>query len=272
MSEVDICNIPPDKLLEYNLVDCLSTWYVHDKYYPLMVADEQEEVYKTLFKPMLVQIIQMELTGMPLNMERVKEVDKELEAIINDNFQVLHNSKLIQDFSYAMREKELIKRNNKLKKKVLAIDDIEWTFNPNSNQQLADLLHGFIGFEVLSTTKTGQPSVGGDELKGHLHRTENQEIKDVIQAVLDILDANKIRGTFISKFLEADEYEGWHYLFGSFNVGGTISGRLSSSAPCLMNLPSHGEMGKRVKSCFQPPKGQLFICSDFSALIASASV
>lgn len=40
-----------------------------------MVSDQQEEVYKTLFKPMLKQIIQMELTGMPLNMERVKEVD-----------------------------------------------------------------------------------------------------------------------------------------------------------------------------------------------------
>lgn len=262
----DITLISSPKLLEYNLVDCLSTWYVHDKYYPLMVADEQEEVYKTLFKPMLVQIIQMELTGMPLNMERVKEVDKELEAIINDNFQVLHNSKLIQDFSYDMREKELIKRNNKLKKKVLAIDNIEWTFNPNSNQQLADLLHGFIGFEVLSTTKTGQPSVGGDELKGHLHRTENQEIKDVIQAIIYILEGVKIRGTFVSKFLEADEYDGWHYLFGSFHVGGTKSGRLSSSDPNMQNIPSGSTYGKMIKSCFQAPSGWLFVGLDFASL------
>ena len=33
-----------------------------------------------------------------------------------------------------------------------------------------------------------------------------------------------------------------------------------------MNQPSKGKMGKLIKSCFQPSKGKLFVCSDFSAL------
>ena len=268
----DITLIPSKTLLEYNLVDCLSTMYVFNKYCPMMVKDDQEEVYKTLFRPMLVQAIQMELTGMPLNMTRVQEVDRILEKTIQDNFEVLNQSNLMQAFSYEMKEKVLFERNSKLKKKVLTIDEVEYTFNPNSNQQLASLLHGYIGFEVFNTTPSGEPAVGGDELKGHLNRTDNQEIKDVIQAILDILDAGKIRGTFVSKFLEADECDGWHYLFGNWNIGGTISGRISSSGPCLMNLPSHGYMGKLIKSCFEPPKGKLWVCSDFSALTASACI
>ena len=268
----DITQIPSQQLLKYNLIDCLSTRYVYDKYYPIMVSDQQEEVYKTLFKPMLVKVIQMELTGMPLNMQRVLEVDKELETIITDNFDVLKNSKLMQNFTYDMQEKELRKRNAKLKKKVLAIEDINWEFNPNSNAQLAALIHDFIGFEVLATTPTGQPAVGGDEIKGHINRTSNQDVIEVLQAILSILDAAKIRNTFVAKYLEADECNGWHYLFGNFVVGGTISSRLSSNNPNLMNQPSKGKMGKLIKSCFQPPKGKLFVCSDFSALITSALV
>ena len=262
----DITKIPPKELLEYNLVDCLSTWFVYDKYYPIMVKDQQEEVYKTLFKPMLKQAIQMELTGMPLNMERVKEVDQELSNVITDNFKVLNNSKLMQSFAEDMKLKELAYKNSKLKKKVLSLSDITWEFNPNSNQQLAALLHDFFGFEVLSTTPSGQPSVGGDELEGHLHRTENQEIKDIIQAIINILEGIKIQGTFVSKFLEADEYDGWHYLFGSFNVGGTKSGRLSSSDPNLQNLPSGSTYGKLIKSCFQAPKEWLFVGLDYASL------
>ena len=142
----------------------------------------------------------------------------------------------MQNFTYDMQEKELRKRNAKLKKKVLSIEDITWEFNPNSNDHVAALLHDYIGFEVTSTTPTGKPAVGGEELEGHLNRTDNQEVKDIIQAIINILEGIKIRGTFVAKFLEADEYDGWHYLFGSFNVGGTKSGRLSSSDPNLQNL------------------------------------
>lgn len=48
--------------------------------------------------------------------------------------------------------------------------------------------------------------------------------------------------------------DGWHYLFGNFNLGGTVSGRLSSSKPNLQNLPSTGsKYAKVIKSCFQAP-------------------
>jgi DNA polymerase-1 len=41
----DITKIPPDQLLKYNLVDGLSTWYVHDKYYQKMIDDQQLDIY-----------------------------------------------------------------------------------------------------------------------------------------------------------------------------------------------------------------------------------
>ena len=103
-------------------------------------------------------------------------------------------------------------------------------------------------------------------MEGHLARTNDSQVKEVIQAILDILSAAKIKNTFVSKFLDAVECDGWHYLFGNFNIGGTISGRLSSSSPNLQNLVAHGYMGKLVKSCFQAPRGWLWACSDYAGL------
>ena len=188
MSEVDIRNIPPDKLLEYNLVDCLSTWFVYNKYYPIMVKDQQEEVYKTLFKPMLIKGIQMELTGMPLNMDRVIEVDRQLESIYTTNLQVLKDSQLIKDFLVTEAEYECAKRNAKLKKKVLSVEDISVSFNAGSNQQLARLLHDYLGYPVVETTDTGAPTVGGDILKGHLKRTNKPAEQEVLTAILHVLE------------------------------------------------------------------------------------
>ena len=53
----DIRRIPLPELLQYNLVDALSTWYVHTKYYPVMVQDNQEELYHSLMLPSLKLII-----------------------------------------------------------------------------------------------------------------------------------------------------------------------------------------------------------------------
>lgn len=232
----DITLIKNQDLMKYNLVDCLSTWFVYNKYYPIMVQDQQAEVYE-FFKKILKNIIQMELTGMPLNMERVLEVKAELEGIVTKYRKVLNDSALMKKFSLQARKDLMAKKQAKLKKKILTLDEVDYEFNTNSNLQLIELLHTFFGFEVFSTTDSGQPAVGGDELKGHMKRTDDPEIKAVLEAIIKIQEGDKILGTFVNKFVEADRGpDGWHYLFGSFNLGGTKSGRLSSSKPNLQNL------------------------------------
>ena len=85
----DIRKIPLPKLLQYNLVDSLSTNYVKRKCYPIMVADHQEDLYKGLMLDSLRLIIQLELTGMPMNPKRVQEVKAELVAIRDNHLSLL---------------------------------------------------------------------------------------------------------------------------------------------------------------------------------------
>ena len=52
-----------------------------------------------------------------------------------------------------------------------------------------------------------------------------------------IADASIILDNFINAFLTMSvEYDGVHWLHGYFNLGGTVSGRLSSNTPNMQNL------------------------------------
>lgn len=263
----DITRIPRPKLLEYNLVDSLATWFVHKKRKPQMLADQQEEIYETIFKPATKDILQMQLTGMPINMKRVKEVKQILLTEEKRAISLIQGSPLVQRFTHQANEALVIKKNKEYKKKVITIADVNEVFNPNSPDQLVDLLFNMLGLPIISRTKTKQPSADGDTLKALLNHTADPEIKTLLQALQDFKDVNKILTTFIVAMEGAAlGSDGWYYLFGNYNLGGTVSGRLSSSKPNMQNLPASSRYAKLIKSCFEAPPGWLFMGLDFASL------
>lgn len=264
----DITRIPLGKLLRYNLIDGLSTWYVYEKHWDTLVNDQQLDIYNTLFKPATADIIQMQLTGLPVNMERVKEVKALLQADESAALKTIHQSPVIQQFTHRLNEKWVAWKNTKLKKKRVTLADAKEVFNPNSGPQLQDLLFEMLGLPVLGLTDSKQPSTDRDTLSALVHHTNNADVKALLSAMLDYSAVNKILTSFIPAMEDAAEGpDGWHYLFGNFNLGGTVSGRLSSSNPNLQNLPATGsKYAKLIKSCFQAPPGWLFCGLDFASL------
>lgn len=264
----DITQIPLDVLLEYNLVDGLSTWYVKKKHWPTMVADQQLDVYNTIFKPAIWDIIQMQLTGLPLNMKRVLEVKAILEADELAAVTAMRSNPLLQAFEIQMNKDWVVWKNNELKVKRVTIADANETFNPNSGPQTQKLLFEQLQLPVLSRTDSGEPSTDGDTLKSLRNHTKDPQILALLDAMLDYKAVNKILTSFIPAFEKAAQGpDGWHYLFGNFNLGGTLSGRLSSSDPNLQNLPATAsKYAKLIKSCFEAPPGWLFCGLDFDSL------
>lgn len=265
----DVTKIPLKQLLEYNVVDGLSTWYVYNKYYPLMVQDNQESIYKNLFKPSTIDIIQMQLTGFPLSMQRVKEVEKILQKDRDTAIETLNNNSIVKNYIDVLEEEFLIKRNAELKKKQLTREDIHIEFNPRSRPQLQELLYGILNLPVLNKTDSGLPSTDSSTISSLLNHTTKEEVKEILQALIDFSAVDKILSAFIPSFLDAvySPKTNWHYLIGNFNLGGTVSGRLSSSNPNLQQLPATGsKYAKLIKSCFIAPKGWLLCGLDFSAL------
>lgn len=264
----DITKVPLDKLLTYNLVDGLSTWYVYNKHWQTMVDDDQLNFYRTIFKPAMMDIIQMQLTGLPVDMDRVYEV-KEILQIDNDKAVAdMMANPLMDEYVYILNEKWAIKKNEKLKVKRVTAAEGKETFNPNSNPQLAGFLYEHLGLPVINLTDSGEPSCDGDTIKALKNHTTDPVALDFLDALERYSAVSKILTSFIPAFEQARQgIDGWHYLLGNFNLGGTKSGRLSSSEPNLQNLPSSGtKYAYLIKTIFKAPPGWLFCGIDFASL------
>lgn len=272
----DIRRIPPKELLEYNVVDCLATWFVREKHWPTMVADNQLDIYTHLFLPSLKVITQMELTGMPMTHSRIMEAKAQLEAQEKACLDLIVNHPLIKMLNLMLTDAEWRadyegrKAKAKNPEKIQPKDRDSFPiseFNPNSGPQLQRLLYEVMGLPVIDLTDSKQPATGADTLKKLLNHCHTDAHKEIINALRDYSKVTKILTAFIPAFEKAlDKGDGRVWLHGSFNLGGTVSGRLSSSKPNMQQIPANSTFGKLIKSCFAAPEGWLFVGADFNSL------
>ena len=105
----------------------------------------------------------------------------------------------------------------------------EGTFNPNSHLQLVDLLFGRLRTPVRETTDGGSPSAA------EKHLTPVQDHHPLIPVYLTWKKANTIRQRYLEKrllpFLESDGF-----IYGSYMLHGTQTGRWASKDPNLQNV------------------------------------
>ena len=278
----DISKILMKDLLEYNATDTIATWYLYTKYRQ-KVKDEQEFVYQEVFRPTLKTLCQMELCGIPMNMGAVLNAEDKMEKIRLHHHDAIMTHPVILDFENMLRDLEAEKANGKLKKlRKERKDFLDFRFNPNSDPQLALLLHTYWDLPVLETTDNGNPSVKNSVLRTLIERVQNskkwanKDIDVLLEHICELHEVTKILNTFIPAFKNSSVSDGeWYYLYGNFNLGGTKSGRLSSSDPNLQNLPSTGtQYADPIKECVQVPKPAdegkhqewLFVGADYSSL------
>ena len=265
----DIRKIPLDKLLQYNLVDCLSTNYVKDKYWPVMVADSQEELYHSLMMPSLKMLIQTELTGMPMSRSKIQKVKTELQMIQGIHLTLIQNSAVVKTVELLLQTSAMEAANAKLKVKQHPLSKFsDVGFNPNSGPQLQRLLYEQLGLPVIDLTDTKMPATGAETIEKLIYHTSEPAYRDLLSALIEYGKVTKILSTFIPAFEGAISKDGSDtvWLHGSFNLGGTVSGRLSSSEPNLQNIPANSQYAKLIKECFVGPTDWLFCGADFNSL------
>lgn len=272
----DIRRIPKDQLLKYNLIDGLGTFYCYERDRPQLPENNLEYLYEEIFRKSMKVICQMELTGACLDPERVNEASILLKEKINTILNDFNTNNLVVKGLIGFRERsryaewETRKAKAKHPDKILIKPEEAFAalmFNPGSTVQMSYLLYDFIGLPVIDTTKGGSPAVGTKTLKKLINHTDNKDIQQVLNILIEYSQATKVLSTFIAKFLEAPYgIDGKQYLFGCFNLGVPVSGRLSSSDPNMQNIPSGSVYGKLVKMCFVAPEGHVFWGSDFSGL------
>lgn len=263
----DVRKIKPHDLLVYNLKDCLSTWYVKEVYEPIMIQDQQLEIYNSIMLPSLKTIIQMECHGVPLLPSRVVEVKAELLGMQKKCVDQLDSSEYVVYATDLLQERAWKEKQASLKKKIVQRHEFTEPLNFGSPQQLQVLLYEVMELPVIDFTDTKEPATGTKTLDKLINHAHNDDMRNCLKTLIELSKVNKILESFIPSFEDAwIKDDGYAYLHGSFNLGGTKSGRLSSSGPNLQQIPSKGPLGKLIKSCFVSPQGSIFAGADYNAL------
>ncbi len=132
-------------------------------------------------------------------------------------------------------------------------------FNVNSTQQLSEVLFGKLGLptEGLRKTKAGSYSTSADVLEGLRGRHE------IVNLILEQRQFSKLVSTYVDA-LPAMVNPRTGRLHTSFNQGGSETGRISSSAPNLQNIPIRTEAGREIRRAFVAEDGWLLLSADYS--------
>jgi len=152
------------------------------------------------------------------------------------------------------QETELSRRADELRDRILALAGRP--FNVDSPKQLAEVLFLEMNLPVLKKTKTGASTDSSVlERLAVLH-----ELPGV---VLDYRKLTKLLSTYL-KALGQCIHPGTGRVHTSFHQAGTATGRLSSSAPNLQNIPVRTEEGKQIRSAFVAGEGCVLLSADYS--------
>lgn len=139
--------------------------------------------------------------------------------------------------------------------------------NPMSNPQVAELLFDKLGYKPIKFTSGGRrgiraPSVDEKVLKKLI--AKGGPHMEVVRKILACHGLSKIRGTYVDGLLKVVSPYG--RIHTTINQAGAATGRLSSSAPNLQNIPIRKDkLGAKYKlrKAFRAPEGWAIVDYDF---------
>jgi len=192
----------------------------------------QEPLLKKLFEevemPLVSVLAAMESNGVSLDTKLLKNMAGELDETI----------------------KNLTEEICRLADKV---------FNIDSPKQLAEVLFDKLGLESIRSGKAGRSTDAGV-----LEQLADEHA--IIPLIIEYRMVSKLKNTYVDKLglLINPRTERVH---ASFNQTVTATGRLSSSAPNLQNIPIRTELGRKIRSAFVPKnKTDCILSADYSQI------
>ena len=131
-------------------------------------------------------------------------------------------------------------------------------FNLNSPNQLREILYEEKKLSPGKKTKTGFSTDAAT-----LEKIRDQW-PEFIDQLLEYREFEKLRGTYGQGLLDSISNDG--RIHATFNQTVARTGRLSSDAPNLHNIPVRSEEGKVFRTAFIPKQGNLFLVADYNQI------
>jgi len=226
--QITIDQIGIERVTDYAAADVDMTWRLAEQILPELTEKGLDELFWNLEMPLLPVLADMEMVGVVLDADYLAEMSVVLQARLEE---------LAGDI----------------------FDDVGYSFNLNSTQQLSDALFGSLGLPThgLKKTKSKHYSTAAAVLEG----LRGQH--PVIDRLLEYRQLTKLKSTYVDALPRLIHPETGR-LHTSFDQTGAETGRISSNNPNLQNIPVRSELGRRVRKAFVAPAGHYLLAVDYS--------
>ncbi|QBD81958.1 DNA polymerase I [Ktedonosporobacter rubrisoli] len=183
-------------------------------------------LYERIELPLIKVLMQMEMYGVALDADFLREFGAKLEEQLGELEQAIYDS----------------------------IDGQR--FNINSTKQLGEILFTQLKLPAGRKNKTGY-SVSADVIESL------QGKHPIIDNLLAYRQLSKLKSTYVDGLLTLMD-RGTGRVYTSFNQNVASSGRLSSSNPNLQNIPVRTELGRQIRRAFIADPTYLLLTADYS--------
>jgi DNA polymerase-1 len=213
----------------YAAEDADVTLRIYEHLRPRLAHEHLLTVYETLERPMPKVLVEMELAGVKVDPDRLRQ--------------------LSNDFAVRMGELELDAHRVAGR-----------PFNLGSPKQIGDLLFGEMGLASGRTTATGANSTDASMLEDLA--AQGHELPRIL---LDWRQLSKLKGTYTDNLVAAINPK-TNRVHTSYSLAAATTGRLASSDPNLQNIPVRTEEGRKIRKCFIAEPGNVLISADYSQI------
>ena len=133
-------------------------------------------------------------------------------------------------------------------------------FNIGSPSRVGEILFDKLGLDSKAKkTKTGQYSTSEDVLEKVAHKNP------IVGKILEYRQLKKLITTYLTA-LPANINPATRRIHTNYNQSVTATGRISSSAPNLQNIPVRDSVGREIRRAFIPSEGNIFLSADYSQI------
>jgi DNA polymerase I len=136
-------------------------------------------------------------------------------------------------------------------------EDAGEEFNVNSTLKLREILFDRLGLQPQKKTKTGYSTDAAS-----LEKLAGQH--PIIEHLLRYREVEKLRSTYGEGLLNEVQPDG--RIHATFNQTVARTGRLSSDAPNLHNIPVRSELGRSFRKAFVPAPGCELLVADYNQI------
>jgi DNA polymerase I len=229
-NQITMRSADPVKLRDYSCEDADLTLQLKMYLEPVLAENNLNDLFHRLEMPLIGVLAEMEITGVRLDTEALKEYGVELR-------------------------KKLVT----LEEEIISLAGV--SFNVSSPRQLGEVLFEKLNIDPnAKLTKTKQYSTNEEVL------VQLKDRHPVIMKVLDFRGLKKLLNTYVEVLPELINPRTGK-IHTSFNQGVAATGRLSSNNPNLQNIPIRDEDGREIRKAFIPSDGEhLFLSADYSQI------